>query len=221
MELREGIARLAGWPIAGWPGWRRCGPAAGSIVTHITLGVALIALMGAVSEPRRMGQEFGDPFEVELLAEAFPAEGLTPTPPEARVAPPSRVEPGEEVLERAKPQPERDMRIDQRQQASYEPETPGAASIAEEGGVYRGQSMRARSGVALGLRSLLESDPCRPEDGGEPRGDCSRDWATLMEQGDTSVTPSYARLAELYPGYRPPGSSGRFPGLSGAEERQP
>jgi hypothetical protein len=223
MELREGIAHLAGrpilsWPVFAWKDWRRCGPAAGSLVTHLCMGVGLIVLMGAAQEPRRIGLEYGSPLEVELFAEAMPAEGLEATPPEARLAPPSRVEPGVEVLFKARRQPERDARIDPRQTASFEPESPGGADPEEEGGVYRGDATYARSGVALGLRSLLETDPCNPDDGAA-RGDCSRDWAALMEQGDVSVSPSYQRLAELYPGYRAPGRRGLYPGVDPAGGR--
>jgi hypothetical protein len=66
--------------------------------------------------------------------------------------------------------------------------------------------------VPLGLRSLLESDPCNPEEG-DARGDCSRNWAAMMARGDKTISPSYERLAELYPGFRAPGQREALPGM--------
>lgn len=194
MELREGIANLSRWS-----GWRRAGPAAGSLATHVVLGGAVFAVI-ASAPPMRLGDERST-LEIELIAEAMPAEGLVPTPPDARRAPPPSSSKDEVLPIEAPP---RDARL---KQASANSDAWDGAKSDEDGGVYRGQSA-ARSGVPLGLRSLLETDPCNPEEG-RPYGNCSQNWGALMASGDKSVTPSYERLAELYPGFRPPGQRGQ------------
>lgn len=194
MELREGIAKLSQWS-----GWRRAGPATVSLVTHAVLGGAFFALI-ASAVPVRMGNP-QSVLDIELIAEAMPAEGLVPTPPDARRAPPPSANKDEAVPLDAQ------TRESRPEQISANSDNWDGARSEEDGGVYRGQSA-ARSGVPLGLRSLLESDPCNPEDG-KPYGNCSQNWGALMASGDKSVTPSYERLAELYPGFRPPGQRGQ------------
>jgi hypothetical protein len=203
MELRESIARVARWPILKWQGWRRFGPASGSLGVHAVLGAAFITLLASAASPMRMG-DIGPFVEIELLAEAPPAEGSLATPPDARSTPAPAPDADDAVLiaERTREKLQQDD--------GPNSEAWQGAKSDEDGGVYYGNAA-ARSGVPLGLRSLLETDPCAPEDG-DARGDCSRNWAAMMARGDKSMTPSYERLAELYPGFRPPGKQGASSG---------
>jgi len=203
MELRESIARVAGWPVLEWTGWRRFGPAAGSLATHAVLGTAFITLLASAQSPMRMG-DLGPFVEIELLAEGPPAEGALATPPDARSTPAPAPDADDAVL-LAEQKREKLAQDDGPDSDAWE-----GAKSDEEGGVYYGNAT-ARSGVPLGLRSLLESDPCNPEEG-NARGDCSRNWAAMMARGDKTISPSYERLAELYPGFRPPGQREAIPG---------
>jgi hypothetical protein len=212
MELRESIARIARWPVLKWPGWRCFGPTSGSLGVHAVLGVAFISLLASAQSPMRMG-DLGPFVEIELLAEAPPAEGNLPTPPDARSTPAPAPEAEDAVLISER------KREDLQQNDGPDSEAWQGAKSSEDGGAYYGNAA-ARSGVPLGLRSLLETDPCHPEEG-EARGDCSRNWSAMMARGDKSITPSYERLAELYPGFHPPGQPGATPGTGRGTGPQP
>jgi hypothetical protein len=168
------------------------------------LGAAFITLLASSQSPMRMG-DLGPFVEIELLAEAPPAEGSLATPPDARSTPAPAPDADDAVL-----------LAEQKREKLAQDEGPDSdawegAKSDEEGGVYYGNAT-ARSGVPLGLRSLLESDPCNPEEG-DARGDCSRNWAAMMARGDKTISPSYERLAELYPGFRAPGQREALPGM--------
>src|SRR5690348_7563342 len=81
MDVRESIAQ-----VAAWSGWRRFGPAAGSLATHAVLGAAFVTLLASAQTPMRMGAP-QMVLDIELLAEAPPADGKLPTPPDARATP--------------------------------------------------------------------------------------------------------------------------------------
>ncbi len=193
-------AAIARW--AGWSGWRRMAPAAGSVATHVVIGVALASLLAAASKsrpdepPARM-------LEVTLVAEAEapPPPGMRPTPPQARRPPPDE----KTIPLPDKPEATRPSRKpEKRQQPATASKAITGGAPAEDGGVYLGDATADRSGVPLGLQSLLESDPCNPKTGSK-RGDCSVNWADRMAKGDPSIRPSFARLAEMYPGFKAPG----------------
>jgi hypothetical protein len=191
MKLRE---LIAGWPQ--WPGWRRYAPAAGSVATHVVLGLALASMLAATSKPQRLGVIAPRQLEVTLVAETpLPPRGIRPTPPEPRRTPPPS-QPKAEVLPDA-PRTEKDSRKDQKQQqAAAEP------SATDEGGVYLGESSVALSGIPLGLRSFFETDPCHPKKG-LPRGDCGSQWAEKLAKSDTLLVPTAQQLRRMYPGIIP------------------
>jgi hypothetical protein len=195
MKLRE---RIVQW--SRWPGWRRCAPAAGSVVAHVFLGMAVFSMLAATSKPARVAVRPPPPsLEVMLVAET-PPRGMRPTPPDAPKAPP-RSEPKPEAAEA--PPVARDPRKDQKRQAAAQPAIAGGAPSQDEGGVYLGDSELAASGVPLGLRSLMETDPCKPKNG-LPRGDCGPSWAEKFASNDFKIIPTEAQLRRMYPGIIPP-----------------
>lgn len=199
MELRERIAELSRWP-----GWRRYAPVAGSIVSHVFLGMALISMLAAAGKPRPVPTAVVQPrLEVTLVAETPPPpRGIRPTPPEAPKAPP-RSDPKSEPLPAAPPVA-RDPRKDKKQQqAAAQPAIAGGVPSDDKGGVYLGDADFALSGVPLGLRSLLETDPCRPKKG-LPRGECGASWKEKLAQGNLLEVPTRAQLRRMYPGIIPP-----------------
>jgi hypothetical protein len=198
MELRERIAELSRWP-----GWRRYAPVAGSIVSHVFLGMALISMLAAAGKPRPVPTVVQPRLEVTLVAETPPPpRGIRPTPPEAPKAPP-RSDPRSEPLPAAPPVA-RDPRKDQKQQqAAAQPAIAGGVPSDDKGGVYLGDSDFALSGVPLGLRGLLETDPCRPKNG-LPRGECGPSWKEKLAQGNLLEVPTRAQLRRMYPGIIPP-----------------
>jgi hypothetical protein len=198
MELRAEKLRDSVAHLATWNGWRRYGPAAGSVATHIAIGAAAVTLLAASNKPKPMGERA---LEVTLIAEAaLNPPSMSALPPEAPTPPKSQ--PKEEAIPDTQAAPRRQARKPASRQTGA-PETIPEAGSNDEDSVYIGPMANAPPGVPLGLRSLLETDPCHPQDG-IPRGDCRTDWAALMERGDLSITPSYMRLRELYPGYQAP-----------------
>lgn len=194
MELRE---RIAGW--SRWPGWRQYLPAAGSLVAHVFIGMAVFAMLAATGKPLPMGVRVPlRQLEVTLVAETPPPRGIRPTPPDAPKAPP-RSDPKSVPLPSAPPVKRDPSKEQKQQQAAAAPAIAGGAKSDEEGGVYLGDSIAARSGVPLGLRSLLETDPCKPEKG-LPRGDCGLSWKERLAQGHLLEKPTARQLQAMYPG---------------------
>jgi len=191
MKLRE---LIADWPR--WPGWRRYAPAAGSVATHLVLGLAVVSMLAATGKPQRMGVFAPPMIAVTLVSETPPPRGIRPTPPDAPKTPP-QAEPKAEALPE-KPPAAKDQRKDQKQQAAKQPETSATAST-DEGGVYLGESSIALSGVPLGLRSLLETDPCHPKKG-LPRGDCGPTWEEKFAKNQVVIIPTAQQLQRMYPG---------------------
>jgi hypothetical protein len=197
MELRE--------RIAGWVGWRTYGPAAGSAATHVVL-LAAFASMMAASGGERMPPPKPPPappsLEVTLVAEALPPQGIRPTPPDPKRAPPKPPPEKSAPLPEAPPVEKRD-RNQQKQQQAAAPAMTGGAKPDDEGGVYLGDAGLAQSGVPLGLRGLLEADPCNPKFGPK-RGDCVTRWDKKIGMNPDLLTPSDEELKRMYPGLIPP-----------------
>jgi hypothetical protein len=196
MKLRERAGEFLRWP-----GWLRCAPAAGSVATHIVFGVAIFSVLAATSKPSPRETRFATPqLEVTLVAESLPPKGSKPTPPDAPKAPPqSEVSPSTDGA----PPIARAPRKDDKRRAGERPAISGGKPSEEEGGVYLGDSDLADSGVPLGLRSLLESDPCAPKKG-LPRGDCGPSWTQKFASNTYTITPTEQQLRRMYPGIIPP-----------------
>lgn len=198
MELRERIAN--------WAGWRTYGPAAGSAVTHVFLAL-LFASMLAASGGERMPppkQPLPPPsLDVTLVSEALPPQGIRPTPPDSRRAPQKPSPEKAAPLPEAPPVQSRDRKDQKPQQQAAAPAVTGGAVSDDKGGVYLGEAGVARSGVPLGLRGLLETDPCNPKFGPK-RGDCTTRWDEKIGMNPDLLTPSDEELKRMYPGIIPP-----------------
>jgi hypothetical protein len=157
-------------------------------------------MLAATPTPRRIVVP-PQRLEVSLVAETpAPPQGRRPTPPDAQRAPP-RSEPKSETAEA--PPVAKDPRKDQKRQAAARPDIAGGKPSDEEGGVYLGESDLAESGAPLGLRSLLEADPCKPKNG-LPHGDCGPSWAEKFASNNFQIIPTEAQLRRMYPGIIPP-----------------
>jgi hypothetical protein len=196
MKLRERADELLRWP-----GWRCCAPVAGSVITHIVLGGAVLSALAATSKPSLHTASPAAPrLEVTLVAESLPPKGWKPTPPDARKAPPqSEARPSTDTA----PPIARAPRKDEKRRAGERPFISGGKPSEEEGGVFLGDSDLADSGVPLGLRGLLEADPCEPKKG-LPRGDCGPTWTQKFASNTYTITPTEAQLKRMYPGIIPP-----------------
>jgi hypothetical protein len=196
MKLRERAGELLRWS-----GWRRCAPVAGSVATHIVLGAAIFSVLAAASKPsHRMATAPARQLEVMLVAESLPPKGFKPTPPDAPKAPlQSEVRP----LPETAPPIANAPRKDEKRRAGERPAISGGKPSDEEGGVYLGDSDLAESGVPLGLRSLLEADPCAPKKG-LPNGDCGPTWTQKFASTTYTITPTEQQLKRMYPGIIPP-----------------
>jgi len=193
MKLWE---RIEDWPR--WPGWRRYAPAAGSVVCHVFIGMALISMLAATGKPRPERVVARPTLEVTLIAETPPPRGIRPTPPEAPKAPP-RSDPKAEAAPHAPPVARDPKKDEKKQRAAAEPAIAGGTPSDDKGGVYLGESEAALSGVPLGLRSLLETDPCKPKKG-LPRGDCGDSWKDRLAKGNLLEKPTARQLQAMYPG---------------------
>jgi hypothetical protein len=197
MKLRE---RIGHW--SRWPGWRRYSPAAGSVAVHVLVGLALVSMLAASGKPQRLGITVSRGIEVTLVAETPNPRAIRPMPPVSpRLTPKSERQ--SEALPEARPATDDPRKDRRRQEAAAEPAVAGGAAFNDEDGVYLGESAVARSGVPLGLRSLLETDPCKPKEG-LPRGDCEPRWAEKLAQGKLLLVPTAQDLRRMYPGIIPP-----------------
>jgi hypothetical protein len=196
MKLRARIAQGLRWP-----GWRRSAPAAGSLVTHIFLGMAVFSMLAATSKPRRVVVTPPPTLEVTLVAETSPPPGRRPTPPDAPKAPPR----SESKPDAADSQPiARDPRKDQKKQGAARPDIAGGKPSDDDGGVYLGDAAISDSGVPLGLRSLMEEDPCQPKPGKSPGASCGPSWSQKFASTEFQILPTEAQLRRMYPGIIPP-----------------
>lgn len=196
MKLRERLEQGLRWP-----GWRRWAPAAGSFVAHVFLGMAVFSMLAATARPSRVVVPLPSSLEVTLVAEtAAPPPGRRPTPPDAQKARPR----SESLPDAADTQPiAKDPRKDQKKQGALRPDIAGGTPLDDKGGVYLGDAAMADSGAPLGLRSLMEEDPCKPKKG-LPRGDCGPRWAEKFASNNVQILPTEAQLRRMYPGIIPP-----------------
>jgi hypothetical protein len=112
---------------------------------------------------------------------------------------PSRPEPQASAPRPAPPVPRRETA---RKAKPAAPEPSSSVTTAEpDGDVYVGPpSATAQVGPPLGLRSLLEKDPCSSV-AEKMRGDCSTKWAKLIEKGEYVQEPTREQLKRMYPGF--------------------
>lgn len=192
MVLRDRIAALVRWQ--GWPGlmnWRRYAPAAGSVVTHVVLVIGFASFLAASGGERMPAKPPPPTLEVTLIAETPPAAGRNPAPSVTLRAAPPQVS---ELLPDAPPP----VAKNEKPKQSANP-APANTPAEDDDGVYLGETDLALSGVPLGLRGLMEEDPCA-ERAGKLRFDCAT-WAEKIAKGELLAKPSLAELQRMYPGF--------------------
>ncbi len=185
MELREQIRQ---W--VSWPGWRTHAPAAGSVVAHGVVALAIAGIMAASGRPERARPAPPPPaIEVSLIADSLPM----PARPLPRPTPPP---PKSEQLTDAAP-PVAAPRKDEKQAAAA-PSTPSASSDS----VYLGPSPFARTGPTGGLEGLANIDPCAQSRYGPKSKDCTN-WAARVGSMDSVVPRSTEELAAYHGEFMP------------------
>lgn len=181
MEMRNRIMGWAGRTSWGQIGWRRLAPLAASVLVNAIIVVGITSLTARGMQPIARPAAIS----VTLLPDLPPppsrpeprASAPRPAPPVIRQAPGRKAEP-------VAPQPD-----------------PGAAAPSPDGEVYVGPpDASAQAGPPLGLRSLLEKDPCSSA-AERTRGDCSTKWAKLIEKGEYIQEPTREQLKKMYPGF--------------------
>jgi hypothetical protein len=170
MEMR---VRILGW--ASWAGWRRFAPFAGSVLVNVAILAAIASLAAGGMEPIHRPA----PISVTLL----PDLPSPPSRPEPRASAPRPAPP---VVRR-----ETGRKAEPAAPAGLAPPA-SVSSAAPDGEVY--------VGPPLGLRSLLEKDPCNSV-AERMRNECSLKWAKLMAEGEYVQAPTREELRRMYPGF--------------------
>lgn len=184
MELREQIRQ---W--ASWPGWRTHAPAAGSVVAHGVVALAIAAMMAASGKPQRARQAPPPAIEVSLIADSLPMP-VRPAP--KPIPPPKKSEPTPDAAPPLVVAPRRDEK-----QAA----TPTVPSTNSDS-VYLGPSPFARTGPTGGLEGLANIDPCGASRYGPKAKDCTN-WAARVGSMDSAVPRSKEELAAYHGEFMP------------------
>ncbi len=185
MGLRERIDQLAVWP-----GWRRLGPAAGSVAVHFGLIAVIASVLGsaaAIDAPR--------PRPPELMELTFVPVAAVPEPePELStgVSPPRAPAPAPKASGETPPDPRRQKRAGT---------TTSAASSAEPGGEYLPPEILLPGG-AKGLDALAYGNPCEAKIGKKPKH-CVDNWAARVGTMDSMTPRSKQELAQHFAEYMP------------------
>jgi hypothetical protein len=181
----EAVHRL---PVPQWSGWRRYSPAAGSLLAHGVVGLAIVSMFGASTKPRSTPPLLPSPqLEVTLIAE-------TPVP---SVRPPATVRPR---TPDAEPIPEKPRSAVPRKETTRTPEATADASDADA--VYLPPSILNDADVPLGLRGLVNADRCTPKAGLKPK-DSGAQWSTKVEQAKAWQAPSKDELRQHFAEFMP------------------
>jgi hypothetical protein len=200
--------RLRAWTdtaLAAARDWRRYAPAVGSVAAHIAVLGAIAATMAVA--PSRLGVKPAHPLPqqitVTLVSDANPPMRRPHEPPKQQAAP-----------ENAEPLPAPPRRRAERTAPAPSAPPAPAEQAANEPNVEFVPP--GPTGVPLGLKSLLETNPCG-QIVERMRGDCSLKWEKWAREGNLVYSPTLDRLAEMYPDFRPEPNAA-VPGLPGAYE---
>jgi hypothetical protein len=182
------LVRAREW--ARWDGWRRHGPAAGSIAIHLAaVGILALSLGGAIAGPEpRVVRDEDKPLALELLQVELQPEvsaGVTPPPKAAPPQTPSRGDGSDAV---SLPDP--------RKQKPAGPTAP-AAPAEREAGVYMPPSVLLEPRGPAGLQGLAYGDPCASRFGKKPK-ECADDWAARVGTMDSVLPRSKEELKQQF-----------------------
>jgi hypothetical protein len=186
-------ARITGSPLARWDGWRRFALAAGSSLAHVAVLAAMATMMAATAKvgARPPPPQTPPPpmLSVTLVSDVAPKplpKVPDPQPPTSANTSEVMPVPPKKKNERAAPKPE--------------PLTAPAAQAQADSEVI--PLPPSPTGVPLGLKKLLETNPCS-QFLEKMRGDCSMRWAKLAEEGNLAYSPTLEALAKMYPDFEP------------------
>lgn len=186
MEPREQIRQ---W--ADWPGWRRHAPAAGSVVAHGVVGLAIVSLMAASVAPAPPGAKpLAEAITVELMADSLPILPLPKPAPGPRTS--REKEPTLPTPSSSTPDPRKGPAT-----------VPQIATEAPSGGadsVYV-PSPFATQRPTGGLQGLANIDPCAARKSLRPK-DCTN-WVAKVGAMDSMVPRSQEELAQQHGAFMP------------------
>ncbi len=181
------ISTWAGWSaIRQWSGWRRFGPAVGSIAAHIVIGAAIVCVIAASVKPR-------------------PAPSMPlPRPPELQVTlvaetPRPQPRPPERPAPRPRPQADADtVPVQPRSAPRKEEQREETRPIEEpdDDSVFVPPSIFAED-VPLGLRNMAIEDRCNPRKGLKPL-DCDQQWTDKIGRTQSWQVASKEELNQFY-----------------------
>jgi hypothetical protein len=176
-------------------GLRRFAPVVGSVTAHGMMLVAIGVLIGAANtRPDPLPPTPPPEMSVTLVSNVSPPPPRTTSSRQT----PSTAAPALPSIDKL-PETAPAVRDRRRGAQNSAPEAPavsaGSASVDAE------ILPPARTGVPLGLRSLLEKSPCSQVIV-RLRGDCDSRWAALAEQGGLTHSPTLDELAAMFPGFQ-------------------
>ncbi|MDP3494188.1 MAG: hypothetical protein Q8R82_13840 [Hyphomonadaceae bacterium] len=175
-----------------WPGWRRHGPAAGSVAAHIVVAVVITAALAAAGHPVSPLAPMPEKatLEVALVAESLPV-------PSERAPEAPRPAPSPRSTDAGDAPP---ARKDQRPQ----PVTSTPAPEPTTGDtVYLGPSPFARPAPKGGLEGLATNDPCMARVGIKPK-DCATNWKAAVGSMDSAMPRSKQELQRYHADFMTP-----------------
>jgi hypothetical protein len=189
-------ARIRQW--ADWPGWRQHAPAAGSVVVHIVLGVAVAGLLAAVGKtlPPAVDPPERPVLEISLMTDSLPLPGERVKPPPVR-APKTPPPAGADTVPTAPAIPNR------KDQARKAPDAPAPVASTGDGSVVLEPSPFAMPERKGGLDGLTSNDPCTARIGLKPK-ECGTDWAAAMGNQASVMPRSKEDMKKYYAEFMTP-----------------
>lgn len=192
-------ARIRQW--AAWAGWRQHAPAAGSVVVHIVLGVAVVGLLAAtgktlppVADPPRR-----EVLEISLMTDSLPLPSEVARPSSSTPKTPPPFSRGDTVP--TAPPPAKTTRKDEKRAA---PDAPApVASAGNDGGVTLGPSPFAMPERKGGIEGLAGNDPCTARIGIKPK-ECGTNWAAAMGNQASVMPRSKEDMKKYYAEFMTP-----------------
>lgn len=182
-------ARIQRW--ADWPGWRRHAPAAGSVVVHGVVGLAIAGLMTAAGKPLPPIVDPEPPvLQVELVTDTQPLPEVRPPPGRP---PPRAPAPKSGPVTDVAPPPVATPRKDEKKDVATAPDSDS---------VYIPRSPFAQPAQKGGLEGLASNDPCAVRIGVKPK-DCGTDWAARVGAMDSVMPRSKAEMRQQFAAFMP------------------